>query len=53
MAEAAATAAAMEQQQRGGGAAYSGSSSIQHNTSAFDSASGKQLPEFSPPEEGS
>ncbi len=53
MAEAAATAAAMEQQQRGGGAAYSGSSSIQHNTSAFDSASGKHLPEFSPSEEGS
>ncbi len=62
MAEAA-TAAAMEQQQqqqRGGGGgssggvtAYSGSSSIQHNTSAFDSASGKQLREFSPSEEGS
>ncbi len=61
MAEAA-TAAAMEQQQQHGGggggssggvAAYSGSSSIQHNTSAFDSASGKQPREFSPSEEGS
>jgi hypothetical protein len=61
MAEAA-TAAAMEQQQQqhgggggssGGVAAYSGSSSIQHNTSAFDSASGKQQREFSPSEEGS
>ncbi len=60
MAEAATAAAMEQQQQRGGGggssggvAAYSGSSSIQHNTSAFDSASGKQLREFSPSEEGS
>jgi hypothetical protein len=60
MAEAATAAAMEQQQQRGGGggssggvAAYSGSSSIQHNTSAFDSASGKQLLEFSPSEEGS
>jgi hypothetical protein len=53
MAEAAAAMEQQQQQQRGGGTDYSGSSSIQHNTSAFDSASGKQLPEFSLSAEGS